>query len=171
VRILAYTWLSFVQWLTAGLPDFTPILKLRGAIVRSCFRSCGRNFQLAGGVRILFSTRIDIGNDVYIAPGCWLQGVGGITLGDEVMLGPYTVLATNNHTKRDGSYRFGPGSAAPISLGRGAWTGAHAVVTAGCMIGAGAAVAAGAVVTQNVPDHAVAGGVPARVLTEMSNGE
>jgi len=163
-RVLAYAWLTLVMSLTAFLPDVTPMLKLRGLLVRWCFRSCGRNFQLAGGVRILFTTRIDIGQDVYIASGCWLQGVGGIRLGDEVMLGPYTVLATNNHTKVDGSYRFGPGSAAPIVMGRGSWTGSHVTITAGCTVGSGAAVAAGAVVTEDVPDHAVVGGVPAKVI-------
>lgn len=150
--------------LTAPLPDVAPMLKLRGWLVRWCFRSCGRNFQIASGVRILFTTRIDIGHDVYIAPGCWIQGVGGVTLGDQVMLGPYTVLATNNHTKQDGSYRFGPGQAAPIAIGRGAWTGAHVTITAGRRIGEGAAVAAGAVVTEDVADHAKVGGVPARSI-------
>ena len=154
--------------ITSMLPDVTPILKLRGWLVRWCFRSCGRNFQIAGGVRILFTTRVEIGNDVYIAPGCWLQGIGCIVLGDEVMLGPYTVLATNNHTKVKGSYRFGEGAASPIRLGRGAWTGAHVTITAGRIIGEGAAVAAGAVVTEDVPDHALVGGVPAKVISKKS---
>jgi len=93
-----------------------------------------------------------------------LQGIGGIVLGDEVMLGPYTVLATNNHTCKGGSYRFGAGSPAPIRIGRGCWTGAHVVVTAGVSIGDGTAVAAGAVVTHDVPSDVVAAGVPARVI-------
>ena len=163
-RIIAYIWFTLVMCVTAILPDVTPVLKLRGMLVRACFRSCGRNFQLAAGVRITFTTRMDIGHDVYIAPGCWIQGVGGVTLGDQVMLGPYTVLASNNHSKKDGSYRFGEGSAAPITLQRGAWTGAHTVVTAGVTVGAGAALAAGAVAASDVPDHAVVGGVPARII-------
>lgn len=163
-RIIAYTWFTVVQALTGLLPDFTPVMRLRGWMIRPCFRRCGRNFQIASGVRILFTTRVEIGRDVYIAPGCWLQGVGGIRLGDEVMLGPYTVLATNNHSRVDGSYRFGPGAASPIALGRGAWTGSHVVVTPGCTIGDGAAVAAGAVVTADVPPNAVVGGVPAKTI-------
>lgn len=163
-RVIAYAWFTLVSSLTGFLPDFTPCLRFRGWLVRLCFSSCGRNFQLASNVKILFTTRIEVGRDVYIAPGCWLQGVGGISLGDEVMLGPYTVLASNNHTKVNGSYRFGAGASAPIRLGRGAWTGAHVVVTAGCTIGDGAAIAAGAVVTQDVPADTVAGGVPARVI-------
>ena len=165
-RVLAYTWFTFIVSATGFLPDVTAILKFRGFLVRWCFRSCGRNFQLASGVRILFTTRVDLGRDVYFAPGCWIQAVGGVAFGDEVMLGPYTVLATNNHTKVDGSYRFGEGNSEPIRFGNGAWTGAHAVITAGVTVGAGAAVAAGAVVTKDVPDHVVVGGVPARVISE-----
>ncbi|MGD2111214.1 MAG: acyltransferase [Phycisphaerae bacterium] len=164
LRVIAYTWFAFVVAMTGFLPDVKPVLKLRGFLVRWCFRSCGRNFQVARRVEVLFSTRIDLGHDVYLAPGCWIQGVGGITLDDQVMLGPYTILATNNHTKQDGSYRFGEGSTAPITLKRGAWTGGHVVITAGMTVGAGAAVAAGAVVTKDVPDHVVVAGVPARVI-------
>jgi len=152
--------------LTAFVPDVTPVLKVRGWLLRWCFQSCGRNFQIASGVKVLFTTHIQVGHDVYIATGCWVQGVGGIRLDDQVMLGPYTILATNDHTKVDGSYRFGPGQTSPIHLKRGAWTGAHVVVTAGCTVGEGAAAAAGAVVTEDVPAHAVVAGVPAKVIRE-----
>jgi maltose O-acetyltransferase len=164
-RVLAFAWITFIMCVTAFLPDVTPLLRLRGFLVRWCFHSCGRNFQLGGGVRILFSTRIDLGRDVYVATGCWIQGVGGIAIGDEVMLGPYTILASNDHTKQDGSHRFAPGRNAPITLGRGAWTGGHVVITAGVNVGKGAAVAAGAVVTKDVPDDVVVAGVPARAIT------
>ncbi|MBI4716324.1 MAG: acyltransferase [Planctomycetes bacterium] len=164
-RLLAYTWFTLVVSLTGFLGDTTPILKLRGVLVRWCFRRSGRNLQIASGVRICFTTRMSVGKDVYIAPGCWIQAAGGVELGDQVMLGPYTVLATNNHTRVDGSYRFGGGAAAPIVLGRGSWTGAHVVITAGVRVGDGAAIAAGAVVTGDVPDGVVVGGVPARPIS------
>ncbi len=164
MRIVAYTWFTLVMALTAVLPDVIPVLRLRGWLVRWCFASCGRNFQLASGVRITFTTRVHLGRDVYIAPCCWIQAVGGVTLEDEVMLGPYSMVATNNHTQKDGSYRFGPGRSAPITVKRGAWTGGHTVLAAGVTVGRGAAVAAGAVVTRDVPDDAVVAGVPARPI-------
>ncbi|MCA9251503.1 MAG: acyltransferase [Phycisphaerales bacterium] len=166
VRLLAYTWFSLVLAFTAFLPDVIPILRFRGFLVRWCFKKCGKNFQIASGVRITFSTRVELGDDVYIAPACWIQGIGGIKLGNGVMLGPNTVLSSTNHTRIDGSYRFGQGVTDPIEIQDGAWTGALSVITAGTTIGCGAAVAAGSVVTKNVPAHSIVGGVPARVLKE-----
>ncbi|NOX60016.1 MAG: acyltransferase [Planctomycetes bacterium] len=166
LRVFLYAWFTAVMALTAILPDVGAVLVVRGLLVRGCFRKCGKNFRIASGVKMTFTTRVSIGDHVYIAPGCWIQGIGGVTLEGEVMLGPFTVLASTNHTKKNGSYRYGDGIPKPISLGVGSWTGAHTVITAGTTIGAGAAVAAGSVVTKDVPAHSIVGGVPARILKE-----
>ena len=163
-RIVKYAWFHVVTRLTAWWPDFKFLMRLRGLLVCWCFAECGRNFQIASNAMIVYTSRVSIGDDVYVAYGCWIQGIGGVRLEDQVMLGPYTVLATANHSKVDGSYRFGEGQYAPIHMGRGAWTGSHVVVTAGIEIGAGAACAAGAVVTRDVEPDAVVGGVPAKVI-------
>jgi len=166
LRILKYCWFIFVmKWLTGLLPDLTPIMRLRGFLLRPCLKSCGPNFQVCSGAMIVYSANVSIGHNVFIAYGCWIQGVGSVTLEDEVMLGPYTVLASSDHRVKGGSYRFGGGRTAPIVLKKGAWTGAHAVITAGVTVGSGAACAAGSVVTRDVPDGAVVGGVPARDLS------
>ena len=164
IRLIAYGWFVLTMSLTSALPDVQPVLKFRGALVRRCFKSCGRNFQIASGVRITFTTRLTVGNDVYIAPGCWIDGYGTVVLEDEVQLGPYSVLASSNHTKEHGSYRFGPPKTSPIRIGRGSWTSAHTTITGGVSVGQGVAVAAGAVVNKDVDDHCIVGGVPARVL-------
>lgn len=152
--------------ITAWLPDFTPILKLRGFLLKPAFRKCGKNFQIVSGTAINWSSNITVGDDVFIAANCWIQGVGEIELQDQVMLGPFTVLASNEHIKQNGSYRFGPYKRAKITLQRGSWTGAHSVITAGVSIGKGSAVAANAVVTKDVPDNCVVAGVPAKVIKQ-----
>ncbi len=167
IRILKYCWFYFVMWATGWMPDLKPVLKLRGFLVKCCFKKCGKNFQIASGTRINFPSNIEIGNDVFIANYCWLQGIGGIVLEDEVMLGPFTVLATNNHTRDNCSWRFGKGAAEQIILKRGSWTGAHAVITSGVIVGEGSAIAAGAVVTKDIPADVVAGGIPANVIKEL----
>jgi len=166
LRIIKYCWFVFIMKLTGGLPDFKFVMRARGWLLRPSFARCGRNFQICSGAMIVYGSNVSIGDDVYIAYGCWIQGVGGVTLEDQVMLGPYTVLASSNHLKKDGSYRFGGGEHKPIVMRKGSWTGAHVVITAGVEVGPGAACAAGAVVTKDVPPHAVVGGVPARTIRD-----
>jgi acetyltransferase-like isoleucine patch superfamily enzyme len=169
-RVLKYCWFVFVMRLTGFLPDLKLVMRFRGFLLRPCFRKCGRNFQICSASMIVYSSNVSIGNDVYIAYNCWIQGLGGVTLADEVMLGPQTILASNDHTSENRSYRFGKGIAAPITMKRGSWTGGQVVVTAGVTVGEGAACVAGAVVTKDVPDGVVVGGVPARVIRDRPIG-
>jgi maltose O-acetyltransferase len=166
VRLVSFLWVHLVMLLTSWLPDIRPCLKLRGLLVRPALKRCGRNFQLAQRVTLNFPNCLEVGNDVYFAAGCWLHAPGGIVVEDEVQLGPYVVLITGDHSLKDGSYRFGPGARAPIRLQRGCWLAAHTTVIKGVTVGRGALVAANAVVTQDVPDFSIVGGVPARILRE-----
>ena len=109
MRILKYCWFHMVMVLTSWLPDVTPVLKLRGLLARPAFRKCGRNLQIARNVYIAFTNRLELGSDVYLAYGSWIQAGGGITMEDEVLLGPYVVLIAGDHSLQNGSYRFGPG--------------------------------------------------------------
>lgn len=171
MRVLQYLWFHFIAVATCWLPDLRPVLRLRGFLLRPSFKSCGRNLQVARHVTVNFTNRVEIGGDVFIATGCWLQARGGIVLEDEVQLGPYAVLATGDHTQIDGSYRFGPSNLAPIHLCQGSWIAAHATVTKGVIIGRGALLAANSVATRDVPPFTMAGGVPARVIHKKSRIE
>jgi maltose O-acetyltransferase len=164
MRILQYLWFHFIMTATGWLPDLRPIMQVRGWLLRPSFKTCGSNLQVARRVTINFTNRLEIGRDVYIATGCWLHAWGGITLEDEVQLGPYVVLASGDHTRESGSYRFGPSRLAPIRLRRGSWVAAHATVIKGVTVGCGALVAANSVATGDVPDFALAAGVPARMI-------
>jgi len=164
VRLLKHLWFHLIMTVTGWLPDLRPVMHVRGWLLRPSFKTCGRNLQVARQVTINFSSRLEIGHNVYIATGCWLHAWGGITLEDEVQLGPYAVLVTGNHTREGGSYRYGPSRLAPIRLCRGSWIAAHATVTKGVTIGCGALVAANSVATRDVPEFALAGGVPARII-------
>jgi acetyltransferase-like isoleucine patch superfamily enzyme len=164
IRIATYCWFVFVMKFTGCLPDFKAVMRLRGFLVRPCFLRCGKAFEIASNAMIVYTSRVSIGDNVYIAYGSWVQGVGGVTIDDEVMLAPYSVLASSNHTQINGSYRFGEGVHEPIHICRGAWVGAHTVVTAGVTVGTGAVCAAGSVITKDVPDHSTVGGVPAKII-------
>lgn len=163
-RRLKNLWFDIVSVLTWWLPDVEPIMAMRGWLARPAFASCGCNFQLARGVNISCTEGLHVGNNVYLAHYVWVQGFGQVTLEDEVVIGPFSVLASRDHCFKDGSVRFGGGVGSPIRIRRGTWLASHVVVTRGVTVGQGCTLAAGAVVVSDVPDFAIVGGVPARVI-------
>lgn len=168
MRVLKWCWFIFVMKLTSFLPDFNFIMRFRGFLARPCFKKCGRDLRICSNVMIIYTSNITIGNHVWLGYSCWIQGHGGVTLEDEAGVGPFSVIASSTHTRRDGSFRFGGSTGAPIVLKRRVLLLAHVVVTPGVTIGEEATVAAGAVVTKDVPPRSVVGGVPARPLRGTS---
>lgn len=108
---------------------------------------------------------IHIGKNVFINMGCKFQDQGGIFIGDGALIGHNVVLATLNHamSPEDRSSMI----LAPIHIGKQVWIGANATILPGVTIGDGAIVAAGAVVTKDVPENTIVGGVPAVVLRHL----
>lgn len=162
-------WLLWL--LTTWWPNNRVTIKIRGFLHRPFFKKCGRNFQLASGVQLLNTHNMEIGNDVYIAYYAWLNGMGGLTIGDEVVLGPYVTISSLTHCYKNGSFRFGGADAAPVKIGRGSWLAAHVSISYGVSIGSGCLIAANAAVTKDVPDGYMAGGVPAKVIGECQYRE
>lgn len=112
---------------------------------------------------------IHIGKQVFINMGCKFQDQGGIFIEDGALIGHNVVLATLNHAMRP--ERRGDMLPAPIHIGKRVWIGSNAAVLPGVTIGDVAIVAAGAVVTRDVPENTIVGGVPARVLRHLSEEE
>ena len=119
------------------------------------------------GVRILtpficdFGNRIKFGKGVFINHSAILSASGGIEFEDGVMLAPGVRIATINHdmNERHTKYTYGK-----VLIKKNAWIGMGATICPGVTVGEYAVVAAGAVVTKDVPDYAVVGGVPAKVI-------
>ena len=109
---------------------------------------------------------IRVGRNVFINQACMLNDIGGIEIGDDVMIGPRVSLLTTGHPLDPGRRRRQI-VAAPIAIERNVWLGAGATVLQGVTIGADAVVAAGAVVTRDVPPRTLVAGVPAQVLREI----
>jgi len=106
---------------------------------------------------------IRVGRNVFINHGCTLSDIGGISIGDEVLIGPRVSLISSGHPL-DPAFRRRRIVAAPIAIERGVWICTGATVLHGVTVGEDSVVAAGAVVTRDVPAGVVVGGVPARVL-------
>lgn len=112
-----------------------------------------------------FGRSISLGKNVFINHACSFLDMGGITIEDDVMLGPRVNLTSENHPLDPLDRKTVlPGH---ILIKRNAWIGAGATILPGITIGENAVVAAGAVVNRDVPANTVVAGVPARVIKEI----
>lgn len=118
------------------------------------------------GKNCSFGQNVNVSNNVKIGNGVKVQNnvsiYEGVELEDDVFCGPSMVF-TNDLTPR-AKYPKGSAGYKKTLLKRGATVGANATVVCGHTIGSWAMVAAGAVVTKDVPDHALVGGVPAKQM-------
>ncbi|MDI7773821.1 sugar O-acetyltransferase [Asticcacaulis sp. EMRT-3] len=108
-----------------------------------------------------------VGRNVFINQNCTFYDLGGIDIGDDVMIGPNVSLITSSHPITPSERRNGV-IASPIVIGRNVWIAAGVTVIGGVTIGDNAVVAAGSVVTQDVPPDSLVGGNPARVIRSIA---
>ena len=115
-----------------------------------------------------FGNRVTFGKGVFINHSAILSASGGIEFEDGVMTAPGLRIATINHdmNRRHTIYTYGK-----VTIKKNAWIGMNATICPGVTIGEYAVVAAGAVVTKDVPDHAIVGGVPAKVIRYLDPSE
>lgn len=108
-----------------------------------------------------FGNRVKFGENVFINHSAILSASGGIEFEDGVMVAPGVRIATINHdmNERHTIYTYGK-----VTIKKNAWIGMNVTICPGVTVGKYAVVAAGAVVTKNVPDYAVVGGVPAKII-------
>ena len=113
-----------------------------------------------------FGKNITVGKNVFINACCHFQDQGGITLGDNCLVGHNVIFATLNHG-------FAPEERqsmlpAPIVVGRNVWIGSNSTILQGVTIGDNSIIAAGSVVTKDVPANAIVAGVRARFIRSIS---
>lgn len=131
---------------------------------------------------------IHLGDRVIISRNCVIQGKSGpVVIGEKTDIGCNTIITSVSGIHLDravliagncylGGARYfsdrlarpimdqGIYSKGPVRIGEGSWLGAGAVVLDGVQIGRGCIVGAGAVVTKELPDYAIAAGVPAQII-------
>jgi acetyltransferase-like isoleucine patch superfamily enzyme len=102
---------------------------------------------------------IIIGKFCSLANGAIIFG-GGEHRHDWISTYPFRVAFGDPMANKDGH----PTSKGPTIVGNDVYIGYHAIVLSGVKVGNGVIIGAGAVVTQNIPDYAIVGGNPARVI-------
>lgn len=134
--------------------------------------SCGNDVFIAKGCRFTWSN-VHLGNDIAINENArFMCTRARIIIGDHVIMGPNVTMITGGHrldligryiSSIDNNEKL-PENDQDIIIEGDVWIGANATILKGVHIGRGSVVAAGAVVTKDVPQYSIVGGVPAKTI-------
>ena len=127
----------------------------------------GRRCRLGMDVelRTVEAGHIRIGDDTRLNRGCTLTSYAQIRIEDFTIIGEFVSIRDANHgLKRGEPMRYQAHTSEPIHIGRDVWIGRGSCILPGVTIGEGAVIGANSVVTRDVPDFAIAAGVPAKVI-------
>lgn len=129
------------------------------------YRLAGSKKGLGVGRRVEFQCpeKISVGDHVSINSDCYLAGDGGLTIGDNVLIGPHCMIFTMNHRYKELAkpIRLQGVKMLPVHICDDVWIGAGSIILAGVTLGAGSIVGAGSVVTHNVDPLSIVAGSPA----------
>ena len=128
-------------------------------------------WQIKDGATFWFPWNISIGKNVAIGEFCFLDGNGGIEIGDWTLIAHNCSLISEDHSfnRTDIPIYYQKKEIAPIKIGKDVWLGCGVTVLKGVTIGDGAIIGAGSVVTKDIPSYAIARGVPAKVIKFRSS--
>lgn len=114
---------------------------------------------------INYGMHTKIGKNVFINFDCVFLDLGGITIEDNVLIAPKVSLLSEGHPiSPEERHSIVP---KPIHIKKNAWIGANATILQGLTIGENAIVAAGSVVSKDVPDNVIVGGIPAKIIKNI----
>lgn len=137
--------------------------KLRTWWARRIIAHCGKNVNIER--HAIFSPELSIGDNSGVGIDCEIYGK--VSIGSDVMMGPEVIIYTSGHAHEriDIPMREqGMSEIKPVTIGNDVWIGRRAMIMPGVNIGNGVVIGAGAVVTKDVPDYCIVGGVPAKIL-------
>lgn len=156
---------EYLGFLTRYLPGFLG-LALRAGVYKLLLKKVQGMILIYPGVYLTHTYGIQAGKAVSINTGAILDGRGGISIGDYVMIGPNVCIASSSHKHKnqDLPITLQGHKMEPVVIEEDAWIGANATILGGVTLGKGAVVGAGAVVVKDVSSNSIVGGVPAKVI-------
>lgn len=156
---------AMLLWLVGGLPAL-PGFWLRYLLAKVLFARLGGFCWIQPGVTLVNANRLRVGAHFGCNTGTYINALGGIEIGDYVLIGSNVTISAGMHPIRD---RLPPVFARPsvpkaIRIEDDVWIGAGAVILPGITIKRGSVIGANAVVTRDTEEYSINAGVPARKI-------
>jgi acetyltransferase-like isoleucine patch superfamily enzyme len=156
---------SRTMQLSAELNRSADINRIRELLSQITESSIDQSTTVLAPLHINLGIFTHMGKNVFINHDCTFLDIGGITIEDDVLIGPKVSLITESHPLSPAERRAL--IVKPIVIKRNAWIGAGATILPGVTVGENAVVAAGAVVNKDVPANTAVAGVPAKVIKAL----
>ena len=157
-----------------GFAQFIPMQPFPGWQIGYAIRRwllCRIAARVGKGVIVKNQCYIGNGDGLVVGDRAQLSSGGqigkNVVIGADVIMGPEVVIMTNSHAFEDPITPInqqGQLPTKPVTIGRDVWIGTRAILLPGVSIGNGAIVGAGSIVTKDVPERAIVGGNPAKVI-------
>ena len=161
---------GFAAGIGKGVIEF--IWNMNNKTWKPRLKHCGKDVKFHGWIEVSDPQNVSIGDGTSLH-SAFIQGTGGVTIGEYVHFGHKLTIYSANH-RFEGAEAL-PYDAElikkPVIINNYAWLGANVCVVPGVTIGEGAIVALGSVVTKDVPPLAIVGGNPAVVIKHRNKEE
>lgn len=148
--------------------SFDDAAKVRAIFSELTGQKVDENFNLIPPFYTAGGLEIRVGRKVFINQCCTIYDMGGVGIGDLVMIGPNVNIITAGHPLEP-SKRRAYVEAKPIVIEKNVWIATAATILGGVTVGENSVVAAGAVVTKDVPANSFVAGVPAKVIRSLKD--
>lgn len=172
---------AFGWWIVRTVPALRPIHETQGTQTPITFRTWFLQKVLGFNRHVYwpchFTSTVTGGNNVYCgietcpgySPGCYIQAIGKIHIGDYTQIAPNVGIITANHDLHDNRSHPEPST---VRIGKYCWIGMNVMILPGVELGDYTIVGAGAVVTKPFPEgYCVIGGNPARILRQLDRAK
>jgi acetyltransferase-like isoleucine patch superfamily enzyme len=140
-------------------------------IMQIGFKRRGAGAVIHESAEISYAKNISLGSNVHIGPRVMLDGSGGITIEEGVIIAPDVKIYSRTHNFNH-NLKAVPFDnimlVSPVKINRYVWIGTNVIILPGVEIGEGAVIGAGSVVSRDVPKCAVVAGNPAKTVGERN---
>ena len=141
----------------------------RERIIRDLFGSVGAKVCVEPPFRCDYGFNIHVGDNFYANYGCVILDSTKVTIGDHVFLGPNVQIYTPCHPIYAPARNEGYEYAKEVTVGDDVWVGGNVTIVPGAHIGSNVVIGAGSVVTGDIPDGVVAAGNPCRIIRKITD--